>query len=202
MTFSPVFNNPVIQNINAEIRTLKGDIAEKSSSLGNNHPDMKKLNSELYSARKRLNSEIEAIVDGINNTAELSRERETSLEKAIKEQKEIVLDLKSEHDKIAVLKREVESAQATYNAALTLLNTTTMQSVVDQTNVTVIDGANIPSTPAKPRTKLNMALGAFGGILLGVGLALFLELVVRRVHTKEELIEELEVPLLGHLKNA
>lgn len=201
MTFSPVFDNPVVQNIKSEIRGLKGSIAEKSSSLGRNHPDMIKLNSELYSAQQRLDSEIEAIIDGINNAAELSKDRELDLEESLKRQKAIVLDLKSEHDKIAVLKREVESAQATYNAALDQLNTTSMQSLVDQTNVSIIDGANIPSTHATPRILLNLSIGVFGGLLVGIGLALFLELVVRRVHTKEEMIDELDIPLLGHLKN-
>ena len=202
MTFQPVFDNPVVQNIKAEIRSLKGSIAEKSSNLGMNHPDMKKLNSELYSAQKRLDSEIEAIIDGINNTAELSMERELDLEASLKRQKAVVLDLKSEHDKIAVLKREVESAQATYNAALNQLNTTSMQSLVDQTNVSIVDRANIPTTHATPRVLTNLALGIFGGLLAGIGLAIFLELIVRRVHTEEELFDELEIPLLGHLKNA
>jgi len=201
MSFSPVFDNPVVQNIKAEIRGLKGSIAEKSSSLGRNHPDMKKLNSELYSAQRRLDSEIEAIIDGINNAAELSKERELDLEASLKRQKTIVLNLKSEHDKIAVLKREVESAQATYNAALGQLNTTSMQSLVDQTNVSIIDKANIPSSHATPKVLLNLAIGVFGGLLAGAGLALFLELMIRRVHTKEELVTELELPLLGHLNN-
>jgi uncharacterized protein involved in exopolysaccharide biosynthesis len=201
MTFSPVFDNPVVQNIKSEIRSLKASIAEKSSSLGSNHPDMKKLNSELYSAQKRLDSEVEAIIDGINNSTDLSREREQDLEETLKGQKAIVLELKSEHDQISVLQREVESAQATYNAALNQLNTTSMQSLVDQTNVSIIDRANIPTNYASPRILLNLAIGAFGGLLLGVSLAVFLELIIRRVHTKEEIIAELDIPLLGHLKN-
>jgi capsular polysaccharide biosynthesis protein len=76
-----------------------------------------------------------------------------------------------------------------------------MQSLVDQTNVTIVDEANIPSTPAKPRVLLNLAIGVFGGLLAGFGLAVFLELMTRKVHTKEELIGELDIPLLGHLKN-
>ena len=68
--------------------------------------------------------------------------------------------------------------------------------------MSIVDGANIPSTHATPRVLTNLEIGAFGGLLLGVGLALFMELIVRRVHTREELINELNIPLLGHLKNA
>lgn len=200
MTFEPVFSNTLVQKIKAEIRDLEGRLVESSNSLGSNHPRIKKLKSELSAARNRLNSEVKTITDGVNNAADLSREREHDLHQAIDKQKKLVLKLKTEHNRVAVLKREVESANLTYNAALDQLNTTSMQSMVDQTIVSIIDHANIPSYHAKPNMKKNLAIGAFGGLLLGVGLAIFLAVFVRRVHSKQDLVGELGVPLLGHLK--
>jgi len=199
-TFEPVFDNTVVQNIKAQIRDLQGELVNSSNSLGANHPKIKKLKSELYAARQRLDVEIKTITDGINNAAELSRERESDLKKSLEAQKRLVLDLKNEHNKIAVLQREVESAQATYNAALNELNTTSMQSLVDQTNVSVVDRANIPTTPSSPRVTKNLALGMLAGLLLGIGLAVILEISIRRVHSLEDVTRELGVPLLAHLK--
>ena len=150
--------------------------------------------------RQRLDAEIKTITDGINNAAELSGERERDLENSLEAQKQLVLDLKNEHNAIAVLQREVESAQATYNAALTALNTTSMQSMVDQANVSIVDRANIPGGPSSPRVMKNLALGLLGGLLLGIGLAVVLEISIRRVHSLEDLTAELGVPLLAHLK--
>lgn len=199
-TFEAVFNNAVVQNIKAQIRDLQGTLVNSSNSLGANHPKIKKIKSELYAARQRLDVEIKTITDGINNAAELSKEREHDLAKSLEAQKQVVLDLKNEHNKIAVLQRDVESAQATYNAALNQLNTTSMQSLVDQTNVSIVDRANIPSTPSSPRVTKNLVLGILAGLLLGVGLAVILEISVRRVHSQEDLTIELGVPLLAHLK--
>jgi uncharacterized protein involved in exopolysaccharide biosynthesis len=158
------------------------------------------LKSELAAAERRLSVEIKTITDGIDNGADLSRERERNLEQAMSNQKKLVLTLKSEHDRIAVYEREVDSAQTAYNAALNQLNTTSLQSMVDQTNVSVVDRATIPSHHASPRIGLNLALGVFGGLLLGIGAALFLEIFVRRVHSDEDLISEIGIPLLGHLR--
>lgn len=198
--FAPVFNNPVVQRIKSEIRNLEGQRVQSFSSLGRNHPKMKKLNSEIAAARKRLQDEIQAISDGINNAAALSGERERDLAQAVAEQKKLVLSLKSEHNRIAVLQREVESAQATYNAALKQLNTTSMQSMIDQTNVTIMDAANIPGSRSSPRVTMNLLLGALAGLLVGIGAALFMEIFVRRVYSKEDLLLDVGVPLLGHLK--
>jgi len=199
-TFEPVFNNTVVQNIKARIRGLQGALVNSSNSLGANHPKIKKIKSELYAARKRLDAEIKTVIDGINNAAELSKEREHDLAQSLETQKQLVLDLKNEHNKIAVLQREVESAQATYNVALNQLNTTSMQSLVDQTNVSIVDHAIIPTNPSSPRVSKNLALGILGGLLLGIGLAVTLEISIRRVYSQEDLTIELGVPLLAHLK--
>ena len=158
------------------------------------------MNSELSAARKRLKTEIQAITDGINNAAELSREREKDLRSALEAQKKLVLDLKNQHDRIAVIQREVESAQTTYNAALNQLNTTSMQSMVDQTNVSIVDRATVPRKPSSPRIMINLTIGVLGGLLLGIGFAVFMDVFVRKVHSREDLMNELGVPLLGHLK--
>ena len=118
----------------------------------------------------------------------------------MEKQKKLVLSLKREHDRIAVLQREVDSARATYNAALDQLNTTSMLSLVNQTNVFIVDYVNIPNSHAMFVTSKNLAIGAFGGLLLGVGIALFMGLLVRKIHSKEDLVSGIGVLFLGHLK--
>ncbi len=199
-TFEPVFSNAVVQKLKTDIRAIQGQLAEYSNSLGANHPRIKRLHGELSAARVRLNNEIKTITDGIQNAADLSREREKSLEEAMDRQKALVLKLKNEHDKIAVLLRDVDSAQAAYNAALNQLNTTSMQSMVDQTNVSIIDKASIPRNHATPRVSQNLALGFLGGLILGVGIALFMEIFIRRVHSEDDLMGEVGVPLLGYVR--
>lgn len=201
-SFALIFSNPVVEKIKGEIRTLEGEQVDMSASLGKNHPRYKRVSSELYAARKRLDAEISSIIEGVNNTAELAKTREQDLSAAVEEQKQLVLNLKKEHDKITILVREVESANNTYNAALTELNTTSMKSLVDQTNVFVMDPANIPRKPSSPILTKNIALGAFGGLILGLGLAVLMDLFIRRVHSREDLLLELKVPYLGHLKKA
>jgi len=200
--FSPIFSNPVVSKIKSEIRKLEGERVDLSASLGKNHPRYKRVISELGAARKRLQAEISAITDGINNNAELAKAREEDLSAAVEGQKQLVLNLKKEHDKIAILEREVESANKTYNAALAELNTTSMKSLVDQTNVYIVDPANIPRQPSSPLLTKNLALGVLGGLLLGIGLAILMEVFVRKVHSKEDLLLELKIPCLGHLNKA
>lgn len=202
MTFPKVFNNSVIQKIKSELRSLEGEFIESSSRLGENHPKYKRVRLELNAKRDRLDAEIKAITGGIDNAAELAMERERDLAKTLEQQKQLVLDLKYEYDRISVLAREVESAQTTYNSALDQLNKTSMRSMVDQTNVSIVDPANVPKTHSSPRVMNNLVLGGLCGLLLGIGMTIFMEMLNRRVHSKEDLIAEMGVPLLGQLKKA
>lgn len=202
MTFEPVFSDQVVKSIKKEIRDFESEYVDLSSTLGENHPRRKRVYSELQAAKKRLQKEIDAITTGINNTAELAKTREQDLAAAMAAQKQLVLDLKQERDKIAVLEREVESAQSAYNAALAQLNTTSMQSMLDQTNVSVVDPANVPSRPSSPKVMKNLILGGLAGLILGVGIAVFRELFGRRIYSPDDLTLELGIPLLGHLKKS
>jgi len=200
MTFGPVFSNPVVKSIKREIREFEGRLVKLSASLGANHPTYRRAKSELQAARQRLRAEVAVIRDGINNNADLTEAREDALSESLARQKQLVLDLKKEHDKIAVLQRDVASAQSTYNGALTQLNITRMQSMVDQTNVAIVDTAIVPRRPSSPELKKYVILGALAGLLLGIGITVLLEILVRRVNSKDDITVELGIPLLGHIK--
>src|SRR5271163_969147 len=55
------------------------------------------------------------------------------------------------------------------------LNTETMQRTMPQQSAAIRDPAEPGSFPVRPKTLLNLLLGAAGGLTLGVGLAFFVE---------------------------
>ncbi|MEK7234401.1 MAG: polysaccharide biosynthesis tyrosine autokinase [Elusimicrobiota bacterium] len=64
-------------------------------------------------------------------------------------------------------------------------------------NVRVIDTAEEPVTPIKPKKLTNIILGALGGIALGLGLAFLIELLDQSVRTQEDIERKLGQPFLG-----
>jgi capsular exopolysaccharide synthesis family protein len=64
-------------------------------------------------------------------------------------------------------------------------------------DVRVASEALPPSSPSSPRTSRNTALGAFLGLLIGLGLVLALERIDRRIRTPEDLEAAYHLPLLG-----
>jgi uncharacterized protein involved in exopolysaccharide biosynthesis len=192
----------IVQRTQAEIRQLEAKLAEQSSKLGANHPQYLRTKSEISSAKDRLEDSVNAVIAGVKSALILAREKYKALEKAFAAQKQQVLDLKEQRDKMLVLRREVESAQSIYNTALTQFNQTNLRSVMDQTNVNVVDPAVTPGGPSGPRMSKNVAIGVLIGGILALGLIVLLEVVDRRIRSREDVQLDLQLPLLGVLDGA
>ncbi len=66
-------------------------------------------------------------------------------------------------------------------------------------NVRVIDPADVPQKPVRPRKLLNLALGLLGGLGLGTALAFLIETIDQSVRTQADVEERLGLPFLGIL---
>lgn len=201
-TFPAVFSDAGVQRVYAELQTLRAKLADQSSKLGDNHPQYKRTQSEIQEKNKSLSVAIQSVVGGLGNGVRLAQEKERAIESAFLAQKDLLLKLKNQRDEALVLQREVESAQSIYNAALTQLSQASLKSVVDQTNISVVDAAVSPGSPSGPNMLKNMAIGLLVGLVLGIGTIVFMELMDRRVRSREDISAALGLPLLGVLKRA
>jgi capsular polysaccharide biosynthesis protein len=82
---------------------------------------------------------------------------------------------------------------------MTRFTQTRLESQNNQTNIAVINPAVAPTRPSSPKIPLNIALGLIVGTVLAIGLALIAELRNRIVRCEEDIVEALDVPVIGHL---
>ncbi|MBI4397833.1 MAG: polysaccharide biosynthesis tyrosine autokinase [Candidatus Omnitrophica bacterium] len=99
------------------------------------------------------------------------------------------------------LKREVDSNRKIYETMLSRLKETVITKDLEDTNVIVIDPAEVPKTPVLPRKFFNLLLGLFIGIFGGCGLALVFENLDSSIKSKEDVERITETPMLGMIYN-
>ncbi len=197
-----VMNNPVIQAIKGELIRSEAKLSQLAQRVGSNHPEYARAKAETGSLRSKLESEIQSARQNIRSNLQVSRQHEQELRTALATQKARVLALNANRDVATVLEREVESAQRVYDQALERSSQTQLAGHAGQTEIAVLSLAVIPLIPSSPNVQLNLALSILLGALLGMGLALILELLNRRVRSAYDVLTELELPVLGVLTAA
>jgi uncharacterized protein involved in exopolysaccharide biosynthesis len=132
----------------------------------------------------------------------VSKQREQQLQSALASQKERVLMLNKQRDEITLLRRDIESAQRSFDILSQRASQSNVESQTNQTNIAILNPAVAPTSAAKPRKLLNILISLFAGSLLGIGLALALELANRHVRSAYDLLETLEIPVLASIGSA
>lgn len=195
-----VLDNPFIQRLKGELMIGETKLRQMATQYGRNHPEFQRQVSENQGLREKLDAEMAKVVASVGSSARQSRDREASLAQAMEAQRKRLLGLKQSRNELTVLRRNVESAERAYDAALQRSVTSQVDSRVNQTSVTVLSPAVAPDRPASPRMDLNLALAAVVGVMLGIGIVLLLEVTDRRVRSQDDLQNAWDVPLLGELK--
>lgn len=201
-TVAEVMQSPLINGLKADIARLQAKLNESNINLGKNHPQTQRAEAELATLKTQLDLETRKITTSIETTYQVSKQREQQLQGALGAQKNRVLVLNKQRDELNVLRRDIESAQRTFEAMSQRASQTNIESQTNQTNIAVLNPASAPSDPSKPKVFLNILVSIFLGTLLGVGLALMLELANRRVRSAQDLAEALDLPVLGTIHSA
>jgi chain length determinant protein EpsF len=201
-TIAEVIQSPLINGLKADIARMEAKLIESNGNLGKNHPQTLRSENELASLKAQLDAETRKITSSIETTYQVSKQREQQLQGALAGQKARVLILNKQRDELNVLRRDIESAQRAFEVVSQRASQSNIESQTNQTNILVLNPAVPPTDPSKPKVLLNILVSIFLGTLLGVGLALMLELANRRVRSGNDLAEALGVPLLGNISSA
>lgn len=191
-----VMHNPVILNIKTDLARLEGKQQELAGNLGKNHPQYQRAEAEIASLRRMLATEARQIASSINTSNRVSKSKEGDLRAAMEIQKQKLLDIRSKRDELAVLQRDVATAQRAYDAVSQRLTQSSLESQSTQTNISVLTLASEPVEPSSPRIWLNMLLALFVGCILGCSAAFATEVLDRRVRSAEDMELILEHPIL------
>jgi chain length determinant protein EpsF len=201
-TVAEVMQSPLINGLKADISRIEAKLNESNGNLGKNHPQTLRTEAELATLKEQLASETKKITSSIDTTYQVSKQREQQLQSAVAAQKSRVLVLNKQRDELNVLRRDIESAQRSFEAVSQRASQSNIESQTNQTNISVLNPAAPPTDPSKPRVLLNILVSIFLGMLLGVGLVLAIELRNRRVRSADDLTETLDIPQLGTITSA
>ncbi|MFO1265678.1 MAG: chain length determinant protein EpsF [Rubrivivax sp.] len=194
-----VVNNPLVIALRSQLSTAEARLQELESRLGSNHPQVLETRATIESLRSRLDTETRRVSSTVGVTNTINRQREAEVRAALEAQRARVLKLRQAREEGMVLVRDVEAAQRAYDAVLTRLSQTSLETRSTQGNAYVLSEAQPPFLPSSPNHVRALLFAVVLGSVLAIAMAIIREHVDRRVRTVEELPQSLGLPLLGVL---
>ncbi|MGH8141255.1 MAG: chain length determinant protein EpsF [Steroidobacteraceae bacterium] len=192
-----VLQDPLITGLQTQIALQEAQLQQLGRQLGTAHPTYIAAAASLAALKRREAAAVRSVVKSLGMAERSSRTRVEQLQAQLNAQKARVLKLSGTRNQAAVLQADLDTAQRDYDAVTQRLAQTSLESQLQQTDVSVLTQAVAPLYPSSPRLVLNVAVAVLFGVLLGTGAVLWRELTDQRLRSPEQLVALAGVPVLG-----
>jgi polysaccharide biosynthesis transport protein len=192
-----VLDNPLIQQIKTQEVGLLQRKSELSKKYGSQHPQMLALQAELRSLQAKKEQEVQRIINGLNNAWQVALAKEKALKEALAVQKTESFSLNKSAIEYTGLYCEAEGAKAMYALLLKRFKETSVTENLKIGNVRVVDKAEPPLKPVKPKKLLYMLITVMIALGTSLGFAFLLEYLDDTIGQPEDIKRNVQVPFLG-----
>ncbi|MDZ7761853.1 MAG: polysaccharide biosynthesis tyrosine autokinase [Desulfovermiculus sp.] len=192
-----VMNNELIQQLKGQYADLQGRYQELLSTFKPEYPDLKNLKARMDDIKARIEEEKNSVLNSLRSEYERAQEREARLSETAQEKKQLALNLNDKVTQYSILRQEVETNKQIYQSLLDRSKEIHANVGTELPNLQVVSAADRPLLPSEPNVRRNLLLALVLGLMLGVGLAFFLEYLDNTVKKIEELTDRFKLTMLG-----
>ncbi len=190
-------DNPLIQKLRTEAAELDIQLSKALKVYKEKHPEVLKIRSQIDQINERIMAEVQVALKSTEAEYRLAKSREDTMLQRLNASKQEVQDLSEKEVQYGVLARDAASNQQLYDLMLKRSKEAGLSGESEVTNVQVVEEAFVPKVPVAPRKARNILIAAVAGLIVGVGLAFFLEYYDTSIRTPEDVERYLGLPTLG-----
>jgi len=194
-TISP---DPLLARWLEELSTHESKLAQMTSSLSLDHPDVKGVRGIIGVLNNQIDGKLDGIIQGlkVNLDAKKAQVYTLTFERDVAKTNDIqqAVARRPYREK----KRELESLQTNRDKLMSRIIEEKVSAAIPRSLIVqVIDRAEPELRPVKPRKILNIALGIIVGLTIGIGVAFFIEYLDTSVKTIDDVERAMQAPVLG-----
>jgi polysaccharide chain length determinant protein (PEP-CTERM system associated) len=220
---SQTANNP--QTLQQQLAILQSQLITLQARYTDDHPDVVKTKNDIAELKRKLNemnSEAAKTPDSSNDKPNVTESPEIqqlrlqlhqydeAIAQTARDQKRLQGQIQTYQGRVALspaveeqykaLTRDYETAQKFYTDLLSKKNESEMQTDMERQQrgeqMRLLNPASLPDEPSFPLRWMFAAGGLGGGLALGVGIALWLELRDKSIRNEEDVQAALQLPML------
>lgn len=162
-----VANNQAVSRAREAESAAQAQLAQLRGQLGTAHPQYRKVQDELKQAQDELRRQVGAARQEIAAELEAARAHESGLSKALEKARQASQNLDSKEIMARQLEQDVTTNRHLYQTFLGRVKEVTAAGDFVRPPARLVDAAQVPTKPIKPRLTLMTLMGAALGLVLG-----------------------------------
>ncbi len=182
-----VLKSPAIQPFKDAVAQANRKAAELATKYGPKHPEIIKSRAEVAEAEAQLSIEIGKVVANLKNDFEVAEARERQLAQNMAQLKEQEVTSKDAGVDLKELEREAATSKQMLESLLTRYKQTSGTQDFQLPDAHIVEKADTPLYPASPKRKQIVLIAGIGGLIMGLGLAVLLEMMAPGISRSDDI---------------
>lgn len=176
---SEILNSELMRRLFEQRVTLRGQLAEQSSTLLDNHPRIKELKAQLSDLDKQIRDEASKISRSLDNDARIAGGRVENLSASLDQSKKQASSNNGQDVQLRALEREAKAQRDLLETYLAKYREATTRENIDAVpaDARIISRAIVSNTPAYPKKLPIVLIATLATLLLSSGLIVTGELL-------------------------
>jgi polysaccharide biosynthesis transport protein len=196
-SLADVLQSSTVRQLRDELTKALRKQAEAGTKYGPKHPEMQKISADVGKAQTELGVEITKIIKNLKTEYDVAADGEREQAARLDALKGEISSSREKQWQLRELEREATASKQLYEALLTRNKQTVETQGLQFADARVVELADVPLYPTSPKRKQLVAIAGVGGLILGLGLTLFLEMGTGSFARGRDIEQVLELAHLG-----
>ena len=176
---SDILNSDLLRRLSEQRVTLRAELAEQSSSLGDRHPRILELKAQIADLDQQIRAEAQSTARSFENDAKIASARVASLMANFDQIKNQAATTNERGIKLQALQRDAKAQRDLLESYLARYGEATARETLDSSpaDARVISQATASNVPAYPKKLPTVLIATVATMMLGCGFVLTRELL-------------------------
>ena len=190
--------DPHLQKYLDDLATVEQQYASIQNDFSDEHPEVKRVLDMMSKINEQIEERIDGILNGVKTRVLAAKQLSDDLERQFNEAKTKDTESRKAYAPYFQARRNLENQQRILDTIyMRLLAEKVDAEIPKGSSVVIVDPAFVENKPVRPNIPLNITLGAIVGLIMGFGLAFFIEYLDTSVKTIDDVERALQAPVLG-----
>ncbi len=201
-SLADVLQSNTVRLLRDELTKALRKQTEAATKYGPKHPEMQKIAADVGKAQTELGIEVTKIIRNLKTEFDVASDGERQQGGRIEQLKTQIGIAREKQWQLRELEREAAASKQLYEALLTRNKQTVETQGLQFADARVVERSDVPLYPVSPKRKQLVAIAGAGGLIVGLGLALLLEMGSGSFAKPRDIERALDVAHLGSVPGA